>query len=166
MLVLATLACLESTADDLCLEKFSTQRGKITLIIIACCWVLVTLITTCITSLYVWQESRRMLKFNHLFVRDVFSTASGLLENLILTNLKTDPEDNPTNEYAGVAAILNPVNELGKAFPGLTNVMYGNMQERIMARQSHLQEANKAFAGTGRIPYIYVCPTLYRENEK
>ena len=129
-------------------------------LIIGIAWCIISFFIAVVATSHVWTEHKPLMRSSHLFSFDVFSTASGMMESLILRNLKLDTKT-PSESLAG--RVLRQIHSAFLKDPFLTSITNGSYTPGKIDERAR-KNNEKAFAKYKR-PFIYACPTLYRETD-
>ena len=138
-------------------DNLSFLNDKI-FIIIAVCYIILTILSIYSATIHAWNEHPQLLLSSHMFTFNVYSTSNGMMENCILTNLKTNPKD--TYQYVSYD------NFERHDFERMD--FSQNSYSSISSDDSVMRRFKKhAYKNTGKallnlkVPFIYACPTLF-----
>ena len=119
-------------------------------------WIFLTIYVSVIATSHAWNEHKPLMRASHLYSYDIFTSATGFMESLILRNLKLQtriPLD-------GISVGFEPKKGGENKVKYHRDSIYNLEEQKEMTRKNN----EKAFAKYKR-PFIFACPTLYHETD-
>lgn len=129
-------------------------------LVISILWIIATIYISIISNTHAWSENKPLMRFNHLFSYNIYSSATGMMENLILKNLKSDVVM-PSDTLVG--RVLYQIHNAFLKDSFIKTVTEGKYNPATQDRLSKINN-EKAFAKYKR-PFIFANPTLYHETD-